>query len=128
MNNELCCEILEFIDDNDEIFRRFNKDQLKEDGKVSSAAFQNTSGTDGMSVDLGRLSSVEQTSQFRGLIYGVALFHAGHARQHNQIVFHDPDYEYDNFAHTTVKGNKKSGKIRKLLADGAIVKFNPFHI
>jgi hypothetical protein len=126
MIGDLCCEVLELIDDNDELYRRFTKDQIKDDGTVSSGAFQNTSGTDGMSVDLGRLSSIEKSSRFNGLIFGVASFYARHAIQHNQIIFHDPDYEHDNYAHSTVKGNKKSGKIRKALASCAKVKFNPF--
>ena len=125
MSNDLCCEILEVINDNDELLRRFTKDQLKEDGRLSSAAFQNTSGTDDMSVDLERLSSLEEASSFKGLIYGVASFHARHARQYEQIVFHDPDHEYENYAHTTVKGKKSSSR-RKHLAEGAIVRFNPF--
>lgn len=125
MIGDLCCEVLELIDDNDELYRRFTKDQIKDNGTVSSGAFSNTRGTHDMSVDLGRLSSIEKTSSFGGLISGVASFHAGHARQNEQLVFHDPDHEYDNYAHTTVKGNKSS-KRRKLLAKGAIVRFNPY--
>jgi hypothetical protein len=121
----LCCEILELIHDNDELYRRVTKDQIKENGTVSSGAFTNTGGTDDMSVDLGRLTSIEETSSFKGLIFGVASFHAGHARQYEQLVFHDPDHEYDNYAHTTVKGRKSSTR-RKYLAKGAIVRFNPF--
>jgi hypothetical protein len=125
MNSDLCCDILEVIDDSDELYRRFTSDQLKPNGRVSSAAFHNTHGTEGMSVDLGRLSSIERSSHFRGEIRGVASFHAGYARRYDQIIFHDPDYEYDNDAHTTVKGNKNK-RISRLLSNGAIVRFNPF--
>lgn len=125
MNGDICYGEFEIIDDNDELFRRFTQDQIKPNGKVSSAAFQNTSDTDEMSVDLGKLSSIENSSNFKGSIYGVASFHAGHARKLEQVVFHDPDYICDNYAHTTVKG-KKSDRRKKHLANGAIVKFNPF--
>ena len=94
---------VELIYDHDELFRRIVNDWVKEDGSLSSAAFQNTSNTNDMSVNLARLTTPKETiSEFPHC--GVAKFLTKLARALNQQVLHDPIPK--NIAHTTVKGNK----------------------
>ncbi|MCK4815888.1 hypothetical protein KA005_08960 [bacterium] len=105
----------------DELYRRFLDVWLKDDGSISSAAFQNTSHTDEMSVDLARLTTPEKTvSQYPTC--GVAGFLAGLARKLEQRVLHDPIP--GNIAHSKVKGQKTKG-IRKKLAKGSTVVLPP---
>ena len=105
----------------DELYRRFLDVWLKDDGSISSAAFQNTSHTDEMSVDLARLTTPEKTvSQYPTC--GVAGFLAGLARKLEQRVLHDPIP--GNIAHSKVKGQKTRG-IRKKLAKGSTVVLLP---
>lgn len=105
----------------DELYRRFLDDWLKPDGSISSAAFQNTSHTDVMSVDLASLTTPEKTvSQYPPC--GVAGFLAGLAIKLDQRVLHDPIP--GNIAHSKVKGQKTRG-IRKKLAKGSTVVLPP---
>jgi hypothetical protein len=47
----------------DELYRRFpDVFWLRDDGRISSAAFQNTPNTDDMSVDLARLTTPQKTA------------------------------------------------------------------
>jgi len=103
---------IETIYDDDELYRRINEQWIKENGDISSAAFQNTSNTDGMSVDLSRLTNIEKTT-LNNPIYGVASLITIDVRNLDQEVFHSP--EQNNNAHSTVKG-KKNNRIKKALA------------
>ena len=108
---------VELILDEDEIYRRILDDWIKEDGRPSSAAFQNTSNTNDMSVNLARLTSPEKTvSEYPNC--GVASFLAGFARELEQQVIHKPIS--DNLAHSTVRG-KKNIRIRRKLVEGSTV-------
>lgn len=100
---------IEHIEDGDGLFRRIVSDWIKQNGKVSTAAFTNTTGTDDMSVDLERLSSPHKAA-LNNPKYGAAKFRAGEARNQKQTVFHEP--ENDNDAHSTVQG-RKTDAIRK---------------
>ena len=105
----------------DELYRRFLDVWLKDDGSISSAAFQNTSHTDEMSVDLARLTTPEKTvSQYPTC--GVVGFLAGLARKLEQRVLYDPIP--GNIAHSKVKGHKTKS-IRKKLAKGSTVVLPP---
>ena len=104
------------IADKDEMYRRFWNDYLKDNGKISSAAFQNSSDTDEMSSDLAKLTTPHKTA-LNDPHFGVASFYAGGARALDQRVFHDP--VENNPAHSTIKG-KKSKSIRKKFADISI--------
>ena len=108
---------VENIHDEDELYRRIWRDHFKPDGSVSSAAFQNTTNTFDMSVDLGRLTTPEKTAMGR-FDLGVAKFSAKLARQFEQDVFHDPVPE--NYAHSTVRG-QKSRSVRRHFAKGCEV-------
>lgn len=112
---------IEEILDEDDLYRRFRNEYLDNDGNLSSAAFQNTTGTDDMSVDLARLTIPERTASDNE-IYGVAIINAGFARSNNQIVIHTP--LEDNNAHSTVRG-KKSRRIKKKLAESAHIILKP---
>lgn len=113
-------QIVEILDE-DELYRRVPSYWLKEDGSVSSAAFQNTSGTDDMSVDLGKLTTPEVTAS-AVKDCSVASFQTEFARKNNQNVFHN--HMIDNYAHSTVRGKKTSG-VRKRLAKVSIIIFTP---
>jgi len=102
---------IETIHDADELYRRVIEYWIKENSVISSAAFQNTTNTDEMSVDLARLTTPQATALHK-TNFGVASFLAGVARELNQEVFHSPVSE--NYAHSTVKG-RKTGSIRKKL-------------
>lgn len=106
---------LENIDDDDVLYRRVHPLWIKENGEVQSAAFQNQTGTDEMSVDLGRLTTPEATT-LRDPSYGVASLEAGLARSLQQEVYHVP--EGGNCAHSTVKGHKPPS-IRRQLRNGS---------
>jgi len=104
-------DIIEIADD-DEMYRRFSENFLKDNGKISSAAFQNTSDTDEMSSDLAILTTPHETA-LNNPNFGVASFYAGGARELDQKVFHNP--VEDNPAHSTIKG-RKPPRIRKKFA------------
>jgi len=105
----------------DELYRRFPDVWLRDDGRISSAAFQNTSNTDDMSVDLARLTTPQKTAAvYPGC--GVASFLAELPRKLGQQVLHDPIPT--NFAHSNVRG-KKTESIRKKLANGSNVVLLP---
>jgi len=109
------------IYDTDELYRRIPSIFIKPDGILSSAAFQNTSGTDDMSVDLGRLTTTAKTAAVKEDCY-VARFFAGFARSNKQEVLHTPIIE--NYAHSSVRGKKTQG-IRKKLAKASEIIYSP---
>lgn len=111
----------EEIFDEDELYRRFLSVWLKDDGSISSAAFQNTSHTDEMSVNLARLTTPERTVAPYPT-YGVAGFFACLARKLDQQVLHDPTR--GNVAHSKVKGQKTKA-IRKKLAKRSTIVLPP---
>ena len=79
-------------------------------GKVVSAAFQNSSGTNRMSVDWMGLFTVDDTlHDYRG--FGVASISAGLCRSLNQEVERTPQEE--NPAHCDVVGYKPKSVRRK---------------
>lgn len=109
-------KILDILDE-DDLYRRVPDVWLKEDGEVSSAAFQNTTNSDDMSVDLARLTTPQTTvSEYPNC--GVASFRAALARQLGQKVLHAPILRYP--AHSTVRGKKTHG-IRRKFAKGSTV-------
>jgi hypothetical protein len=77
-----------------------------------SQAFQNTSGTNGMSVNLADETTVDSTLKDRGNDFLVA-FPAGLARELEQEVIRKP--LDNNPAHCEVTGNK-TGKVRNAFA------------
>ena len=86
-----------------------------ETGKVYSQAFQNTTGTDRMSVNCERLSSVDDTlAENPG--QGVAQLSTELCVSLHQTLDHTPDD--DNHAHCDVVGEKPQ-RVRKALRDGA---------
>jgi len=103
--------------DQDDLYRRVPDVWLKGDGKVSSAAFQNTTNSDDMSVDLARLTT-PQTTVSEYPTCGVASFRAALARQLGQKVLHAPIL--GNPAHSMVRGKKSHG-IRREFGKGAKV-------
>ncbi len=113
-------DIIEILDE-DDLYRRVSPFWVKADGKISSGAFQNTSGTEAMSVDLGRLTTPERTASLQKDC-SVASFTAGLARSNKQKVNHTPIQE--NHAHTSVIGKKTQG-IKKKLALGSIIVYFP---
>jgi hypothetical protein len=112
---------IEEIFDEDDLYRRFPGKYLDDAGNLSSAAFQNTGGTDDMSVDLARMTTPETTA-LDNEVFGVAMIKAGYARGQNQIVFHSPSE--GNNAHSTVQGRKTRG-IKKKLAESADIILKP---
>jgi len=109
------------IFDEDDLYRRVPSLWIKENGNPTSAAFHNSSNTDDMSVDLGRLTTPEITaSEQEGC--GVASFSAGLARINKQEVLHTPNNE--NYAHSSVIG-KKTKSIRRKLAKGSNIIYLP---
>jgi len=112
--------ILEIYDD-DELYRRIPLYCVKPNGNLSSAAFQNTTGTNDMSVDLGRLTTPEKTASVKEDC-GVASFYASLARKNKQEVIHTPMVEND--AHSSVRG-KKTKSTRRGLTKGSKIIFCP---
>lgn len=108
---------VELILDEDDLYRRVPEMYFKESGKISTAAFQNTTGTNDMSVDLARLTTPQATA-LNNPKFGVASFRAGFARRNNQKVFNDPEPE--NPAHSIVRG-RKTGSFRRKLVEQSIV-------
>lgn len=79
-------------------------------GKVTSAAFQNTSSTNRMSVDWMKLSTVDNT--LRGYPrFGVASISAGLCRSLNQEI--ERTHSEENPAHCDVVGDKPPPVRRK---------------
>ena len=113
-------KIIDILDE-DDLYRRVQSFWIKDDGKPSSAAFQNTSGTDDMSVDLGRLTTPELTASVQEGC-GVASFSAELARINKQKVLHIPIPE--NCSHSSVIG-KKTNSIKKKLARGSKIIYLP---
>lgn len=81
-------QIIKILDE-DELYRRVPLFWIKENGNPSSAAFQNTTGTNDMSVDLGKLTTPENTASVKEGC-AVASFFAGLARKNDQEVLHAP--------------------------------------
>ena len=106
--------VLEILNE-DELYRRIPLFWMKPNGNPSSAAFQNSTGTDDMSVDLGRLTTPEKTASVKEGC-GVASFYASLARENKQEVLHTPSVKND--AHSSVRG-KKTKSIRRKLANGS---------
>ncbi len=102
------------IYDADELYRRIPLYWVKPNG-LSSAAFQNTTGTNDMSVDLASLTTPEETASVKKDC-GVVSFYASLARKYEQEVLHTPMVE--NYAHSSVRG-KKTKSTRKKLAKGS---------
>ena len=85
----------------------------------SSQAFQNTSGTNGMSVNLADDTTVEDT--LRGYEdHFIVAFEAGPVRALNQGIVRRP--LADNPAHAEVTGNKTKGVRRRLSAMSSWIK------
>ena len=104
----------------DLLYRAINPHHI--DGlKVLSAAFQNASGTDSMSVDWNRLSTPEQTaarSVDKGPGRGVASLRVKNYSDEGQVIKHAPQVGRDghwNPAHSEVVGRKGNG-MRKRFA------------
>lgn len=109
---------LEEIRNEDELYRRVPDYWVKENGNISSAAFQNTSDTDEMSVDLARLTTPVKAS-LNNPKFGVTSIIAGYVRQLEQKVYHEPIVE--NPAHSTVKGKKTRGIMRSLAKNAKLI-------
>ena len=100
---------------NDKFLRRIPPLHLKKSGEISSAAFQNTSGTNRMSTNWMKLSSVEDT--LRDYPYfGVASITAELCWELSQEIEWTP--AEDSVAHCDVVGNK-TASISKKFRDGA---------
>jgi len=112
------------IFDKDVLYRRVPFYWVKFNGNLTSAVFQNTTGTDDMSVDLGRLTTPEKTASVKEGC-GVASFYASLARRNKQKVLHAP--MVGNYAHSSVKG-KKTKSIRRKLAKGSTIILYPENI
>lgn len=108
----------------DKLYRRVSLLWVKPDGNLASAAFQNTTGTDDMSVDLGRLTTPKKTASVKEGC-GVASFYTSLAIQNEQEVLHTPMVE--NYAHSSVRG-KKTKSIKRKLAKGSTIILYPENI
>ena len=100
---------------NDKFLRRIPPLHLKKSGEISSAAFQNTSGTNRMSTNWMKLSSVEDTLKNCN-DFGVASIMAELCWKLNQKIEWTPIE--DNVAHSDIVG-RKTESISKKLRDGA---------
>ena len=88
---------------------------------IQSSAFDNSPGTNAMSVNLARLSSVEETlAGHPG--YGIASLTAESLYVENQHIRHKP--ESNNFAHCDVEGDKPK-RVRRRLRDSAKLLITP---
>jgi hypothetical protein len=97
---------IEEIPDEDRLYRRIHKVHLRH-GDIDAAAFSNTRGDNGMSVDWARYSTAQQARD-RAREPGanaVAAFEAGRVRGlPGQVVEHAPTE--DNRANSSVTGEK----------------------
>ena len=107
------------LTENDLFYRAIHPDWIKEDGKVSSAAFSNASQTNRMSVDWAARSTPQETfdrwPQW-GDCRGVASITAGVCCQNDQKIEYTP--KEDNCAHSDIVG-KKTDRIRRNFAKSA---------
>jgi hypothetical protein len=103
------------IDDADELYRRIHPDQVKDDGTISSAAFNTLE----MSVDRATLYSPTQSLEDYSNC-GLASFTAGFARELQQEVIPAP--VLFNPAHALVKGKKTKGMCRRFAKMARILK------
>lgn len=110
----------EHVADEEPLHRRIHRSWLKEDGSISSAAFND----DRLSVDRGRYCTPEQSlSAYGG--FGLAAILASYARSEGQEVISDV-YDLFTLAHCLVIG-KKPKAMRRRLATAAswVVRFGP---
>jgi hypothetical protein len=104
------------IDEADELLRRIHPAHIIMDQKLgakrpASAAFDNTSGTNRMSVDLRKLLSCVKDCIKDYPNYGIAVFEVALAYELNQTVENSPRSE--NLAHCDVIGEKPPSVKRK---------------
>ncbi len=109
--------VLQIYDD-DNLLRRvpiFLPNYVKDDGTISSMAFQPIKGGNGLSVDLENLSSFKQATLgnpgFRLLKINAGTIH--HSINDGLGAIHDP--QPDNYAHSLIIGNISNGKQKQLL-------------
>lgn len=105
------------IADETVLWRRVHPDQIvpghNNETCPSSQAFQNTSGTDRMSVNIAEETTIEDT--LRGYEdHFIVAIEAGFVRGQNQGVIRRP--REDNPAHAEVTGNKTRGVRKRLSA------------
>jgi len=93
-------------------------------GKLSSGAFSNSTGTNGMSVDWAARATPQQTAG-RWPGWGVALITAATCYKSNQTVEYTP--EECNPAHCDVVGKKTDG-VKKSLALAATLIIQPISV
>ena len=108
------------------LWRRVHPAQIVQDDNLdemrpSSQAFQNTSGTNGMSVNIASETTIDDTLQGYEDHYIVSL-EAGGVRSLGQGVVRNPLPE--NPAHAEVTGKKK-GSIKKRLSEASIWVVSP---
>ncbi len=83
-----------------------------DNGKIMSAAFQNSSFDDKMSVDIASMTALERSfKKLKRRGFGLASFSVGLARGLNQQVAHEPVPL--NYAHGSVIGRKSKTVRRK---------------
>jgi hypothetical protein len=98
------------FDYEDQFLRRIPPWHFKAPDKISSAAFQNDKGTDRMSVNWLKYSTIDQTIEgLQG--FGVARFSAKFCWEVNQEIEHTPGVE--NSAHCDIIGNKTESICRR---------------
>jgi hypothetical protein len=112
----------ETVSDGTNLYRRISPQFIKRDGdtiRVSGGAFQNTTGTESMSVSLGdTLASERRTpdsllDEFDG--FGLVALAAGYVRGEEQIVQRSRT-DADS-AHGDVIGRKPSGRRKRFAAN-----------
>ena len=107
------------IDDTDELYRRLVAAHIEPDGRINSGAFKTRPGT-GISVNLARLSSVEETiAQGRHPGAGVGALVAKVPRGLGRDVIHDPTPE--NQAHAELRGACSRSACRVLAESTSIL-------
>jgi hypothetical protein len=107
-----------------ELNRRIDRDQVIWDDKLDryrpgSLCFNNTTGTEDMSVDLIKLlnSPCDSIKEYSNCC--LAVFKVELAQRLNQTVVHTPDE--GNFAHCDVKGRKTDSIQRKFAKESILM-------
>jgi len=106
------------VSDSDFLYRRINPEWRQEDGSISSAAFDNFH----MSVDLASLTTPYKSWKRAGKQdFGLARLSVQTMRTLRvpQEVKHWP--AICNYSHTLVSGEKKAGKMKRKIAQTAII-------
>lgn len=103
------------IADAEQLYRRVHPTQVKDDGKLSSAAFTDPE----LSVDRAMLTTTEQTLREHPK-HGIAAFTAGLARELEQEVV--PDASLFNRAHALVKGSKPKSVKRRFAREAELIR------